>query len=75
MTNPTAARLANSPLLTSQLTFAEQPAPAGADAAKKAPELTGWDPYEVWRTRVLLPRLSDRSPAEDLSQQILSRTD
>jgi hypothetical protein len=24
----------------------------------------GWDPYEVWRTRVLLPRLEDRRPSE-----------
>jgi hypothetical protein len=22
----------------------------------------GWDPYEVWRTRVLLPRLQDSAP-------------
>jgi hypothetical protein len=22
---------------------------------------TGWDPYEVWRTRVLLPRLAEQS--------------
>ena len=23
----------------------------------------GWDPYEVWRTRVLQPRLTDKRPA------------
>jgi hypothetical protein len=22
---------------------------------------SGWDPYEVWRTRILLPRLLERS--------------
>lgn len=31
--------------------------PAEADS-------TGWDPYEVWRTRVLLPRLEEMAVAE-----------
>ena len=34
------------------------PAPARLETAKEAPG--GWDPYEVWRTRVLLPRLEAR---------------
>jgi len=25
---------------------------------------TGWDPYEVWRTRVLQPRLDEQRSAE-----------
>jgi hypothetical protein len=41
--------------------------PANAIAADMArtQDAVGWDPYEVWRTRVLLPRLSqsqDRPP-------------
>jgi hypothetical protein len=33
-----------------------------ASAANAAPIKIGWDPYEVWRTRVLQPRLlSERS--------------
>jgi len=31
------------------------PIPAKTENAKEAPG--GWDPYDVWRTRVLLPRL------------------
>ncbi len=31
------------------------PTPAKPETAKEAPG--GWDPYEVWRTRVLVPRL------------------
>ena len=30
-------------------------------------EPTGWDPYEVWRTRVLLPRQQDGG-AESVSE-------
>ncbi|MBN1237110.1 MAG: hypothetical protein JXB36_01350, partial [Gammaproteobacteria bacterium] len=30
---------------------------SGPEAAH--PEAAGWDPYEVWRTRVLLPRMRD----------------
>jgi hypothetical protein len=33
-------------------------APAGAEGSEKSPN--GWDPYEVWRTRVLLPRLEEK---------------
>jgi hypothetical protein len=25
---------------------------------EKPAAVTGWDPYEVWRTRILLPRLA-----------------
>ena len=34
-----------------------------ANAAETAPGTihVGWDPYEVWRTRVLLPRLAERA--------------
>ncbi|HEX5420934.1 MAG TPA: hypothetical protein VFY39_13115 [Gammaproteobacteria bacterium] len=33
----------------------------GAQAAPaQAAQNPGWDPYEVWRTRVLLPRLENR---------------
>jgi len=40
------------------------PTPAKTDNAKEA--AGGWDPYDVWRTRVLLPRLDARlvQPAE-----------
>jgi hypothetical protein len=34
------------------------PTPAKPETAKEAPG--GWDPYEVWRTRVLVPRLDAR---------------
>ena len=34
------------------------PTPARLETAKEAPG--GWDPYEVWRTRVLMPRLDAR---------------
>ena len=27
--------------------------------AEKPAVVTGWDPYEVWRTRILLPRLAE----------------
>ena len=27
--------------------------------------VTGWDPYEVWRTRVLLPRLKEQNAARE----------
>jgi hypothetical protein len=34
------------------------------DTSRSAPEAkatqqTGWDPFEVWRTRVLLPRIAE----------------
>jgi hypothetical protein len=67
MSTLTAARLASLPLLTSSVTLVERPSIAGAEGVKKAPEAGGWDPYEVWRTRVLLPRLKDKSAAEDPS--------
>ena len=27
--------------------------------------LAGWDPYEVWRTRVLVPRLAEQAARSD----------
>lgn len=38
-----------------------------ADRAASEPDTeprqeTGWDPYEVWRTRVLEPRLNESAP-------------
>ena len=35
--------------------------PAMAESSEKSPN--GWDPYEVWRTRVLLPRLEEKQLA------------
>ncbi len=32
--------------------------PAPTTSPSQAPE-TGWDPFEVWRTRVLQPRLAE----------------
>jgi hypothetical protein len=37
---------------------------AAQETAIKTSDLTGWDPYEVWRTRVLLPRLEDRTTSK-----------
>ncbi len=34
------------------------PTPPKPETAKETPG--GWDPYEVWRTRVLMPRLNTR---------------
>jgi hypothetical protein len=33
-----------------------------ADADRHGAAKLGWDPYEVWRTRVLLPRLAEQMP-------------
>ena len=33
-----------------------------ADADQRGAAHLGWDPYEVWRTRVLLPRLAEQMP-------------
>lgn len=35
-------------------------APSGNSEPSKAPS-AGWDPYEVWRTRVLLPPVAEPS--------------
>jgi hypothetical protein len=32
--------------------------------AERPPTVTGWDPFEVWRTRVLAPRLADQALAK-----------
>jgi hypothetical protein len=39
--------------------------PAAQETSSKTSEATGWDPYEVWRTRVLLPRLEDKVAASE----------
>jgi hypothetical protein len=63
MSDPKAARMADR--LTLQPTRPEsERQPATQETASKASQETGWDPYEVWRTRVLLPRLEDRAASE-----------
>ncbi len=42
------------------LTLASSTRPAREGAERPA---SGWDPYEVWRTRVLLPRLAEKNLA------------
>jgi hypothetical protein len=61
--NSKAARLAD---LSSSQTERQksEPPPAAEQAASKVSESIGWDPYEIWRSRVLLPRLEDRTTAE-----------
>ncbi|HEX6995706.1 MAG TPA: hypothetical protein VF339_16360 [Gammaproteobacteria bacterium] len=39
--------------------FREREADPSAEPAKADKTAAGWDPYEVWRTRVLLPRLDE----------------
>ena len=34
----------------------------------------GWDPYEVWRTRVLQPRLEEPRPEESVQRQPIKRS-
>jgi hypothetical protein len=29
----------------------------------------GWDPYEVWRTRVLLPRLAGKTASNNIASR------
>lgn len=44
--------------------------PAKPETAREAP--SGWDPYEVWRTRVLMPRLDARLTAADRVPHVLT---
>lgn len=44
--------------------FREREAEANAETAEAAAPAAGWDPYEVWRTRVLQPRLEEPQPEE-----------
>ena len=37
---------------------------AATPADPAPPRQAGWDPFEVWRTRVLLPRLSEGGDKE-----------
>ena len=49
------------------------PTPAKPETTKEAPG--GWDPYEVWRTRVLVPRLDARLvPAADRVPHVIAST-
>jgi hypothetical protein len=48
------------------------PTPAKHETAKETPG--GWDPYEVWRTRVLMPRLDARLVAADRVPHELAST-
>jgi hypothetical protein len=47
------------------------PTPSKPDVAKEASN--GWDPYEVWRTRVLMPRLEPRVIPADRPTAVSSR--
>ena len=55
MSTTRTARIAASVPIAASLPDAREP--ANGDS-------TGWDPYEVWRTRVLLPRLQELAVAE-----------
>lgn len=46
--------------------FREREADTPADLSDAEATATGWDPYEVWRTRVLQPRLDE--PRRDDTQ-------
>jgi len=48
------------------------PTPAKLEPAKESPG--GWDPYEVWRTRVLMPRLDARLAPADRVPHIVAST-
>jgi hypothetical protein len=48
------------------------PTLAKTEIAKEAPG--GWDPYEVWRTRVLMPRLDARLVAADRVPHVVATT-
>ena len=61
MSNSKAATLAD---LSSAQAERHEPPPAAEQAASKVSESIGWDPYEIWRSRVLLPRLEDRITSE-----------
>ena len=43
--------------------------PRSVDEARKSPN--GWDPYEVWRTRVLLPRLEEKQLTMERSDTLV----
>ena len=60
MTTTKAARIAEFPVKSSRPAAVVEPLKPIAEPAKPAEPL-GWDPYEVWRTRVLMPRLQDQA--------------
>lgn len=39
------------------------------DQAAQSRTPGGWDPYEVWRTRVLLPRLNEARPETEVADE------
>lgn len=43
-----------------------------AESLQPEASAAGWDPYEVWRTRVLQPRLDETKP-EQASEERSSR--
>ena len=45
----------------------EQAAPPPALSTRSTGAAAGWDPYEVWRTRVLFPLLADKERNRSLS--------
>ena len=49
------------------------PTPAKLDTAKQTPG--GWDPYEVWRTRVLMPRFDARLVDADRVPHVVASTE
>jgi hypothetical protein len=57
----------------------ELPRPDAEGVTVEAEALSaGWDPYEVWRTRVLLPRLEESqaeplTPARPSKRSVLKR--
>lgn len=59
MSEPIPARTADLSSLQSPRLVAERS--AAQETASKTSEPTAWDAYEVWRTRVLLPRLKDQA--------------
>jgi hypothetical protein len=50
-------------LLVTRKNSAIRSAATNADASPQARQ-HGWDPFEVWRTRILLPRLAETGKQE-----------
>ena len=63
MTTQKTARIADFPVKSSRAAEFAPLRPIVAEPARTA-EAAGWDPYEVWRTRVLMPRLQNHEPSE-----------
>jgi len=54
--------------------FREREAGTSADTSEAGPAGAGWDPYEVWRTRVLQPRLEEARQPENPEQRPSKRS-